>query len=240
MHLRTEFVMPLQWSTISSIAIKIGEDVFEVQNNGDYYLNGVANVDLVDTELAGHALIFRSKISSEHKKVYTVALNDSVSLDIKVRDFENSANNLSFQIQGVHDYRMSGGDSFLDCVGLSSTWDHPEDEEEFLVGRDGTLYAAHEAVDFGPEWQVDFTKGDSMLFVDDLSQQLPQQTCADSPLQTKDKRHLKKLHEAEGGALARQAEEACSGLLGDDLFDACVFDVLVTGDVSFVEQYNDW
>ena len=76
--------------------------------------------------------------------------------------------------------------------------------------------------------------------VDDLSQQLPQQTCADSPLQTKDQRHLKKLHEAEGGALARQAEEACSGLLGDDLFDACVFDVLVTGDVSFVEQYNDW
>jgi len=107
------------------------------------------------------------------------------------------------------------------------------------VGRSGTAYAAHEAVDFGPEWQVDFSKDDPSLFVEDLARQLPRQECIDSPLQ-KDSRHLKKLVDVNGGALARQAEEACSHLRGEDLFDSCYFDVLVTGDVSFAEEpwYN--
>ena len=77
-----------------------------------------------------------------------------------------------------------------------------------------------------------------MLFVKNIGQQLPDQKCLDSPLQAEDQRHLKALHEADGGALARQAEEACEHLKGsdDDLFDACFFDVLVTGDVTFAEE----
>ena len=55
-HIRTEFVEPIKWSTISSMAIKIGNDVFEVQNNGSYYLNGAANVELTDTFLSDHKL----------------------------------------------------------------------------------------------------------------------------------------------------------------------------------------
>ena len=164
-----------------------------------------------------------------------IELDDGVSL--KMTQTENhDQERINFQILGVQEYRMSGGDSFSDCVGLSSNWDHPEGED-FLVGRSGTHYSRKdEAAEFGPEWQVDFTKDDPMLFVENIGQQLPDQECIESPLQAKDQRHLKALHEADGGALARQAEEACSHVNGDDLFDACFFDVLVTGDVTFAQE----
>ena len=231
LHLRTQFVEPNMWSTISSIAIKIGEDVLEVQNNGNYYVNGEPNVLLTDTtNLSDHALI-QQLDKDGSRTVYKIDLKGNVSLYIKVRSlFERDS--LSFTIKGVHNHRKNGGHFFDDCVGLSSTWEHPGGER-FLVGRSGTHYAKHEAVDFGPEWQVDFTKNDPSLFYEDTGRQLPHQECIDSPLQSKDQRHLKALHEVDGGALARQAEEACSNLNGrGDLFDACFFDVLVTGDVK--------
>ena len=168
-----------------------------------------------------------------------IGFNGTFSNLILVSKVIYRRNSISFKIMGVQDHRMNGGDSFSDCVGLSSTWDHPE-EGAFLVGRSGKLYRPREAIDFGPEWQVDFTKGDPMLFVENIGQQLPDQKCVDSPLQAKDQRRLKALHAAEGGAFARQAEEACSHLNGSDLYDACFYDVLVTGDATFAHDYNDW
>ena len=240
LHLRTQFVEPSMWSTISSIAVKIGEDLFEVQNNGEYYINGELNALLTDTtNLSSHTLSQRLDKGGS-RTVYSIDLKDNVSLNIKVRSFFER-DSLSFTINGVHGHRLNGGRSFGDCVGLSSTWEHPGGER-FLVGRRGTHYAKHEAVDFGPEWQVDFTKDDPSLFYKDAGHQLPHQECIDSPLQSKDQRHLKALHEVDGGALARQAEEACGHLDdGGDLFDACFFDVLVTGDVTFAQEpwYNE-
>lgn len=159
-----------------------------------------------------------------------------MSIEITRSNYYNKRDAIKFKFNGVHDHRKNGGMSLSDCVGLTSTWDHP-DEGELLVGRSGTKYTPQEAVDFGPEWQVDLTKGDPMLFAKDIGQQLPQNKCIDSPLQT-DKRHLQKLMTADEGAFARQAEEACSHVNGEDLYDACFFDVLVTGDVTFAE--NSW
>ncbi len=241
LHLRTEFVLPRKWSTISGLAIKLGDDVFEVQNNGNYYLNGEANVELDDTFLSEHKLSVSTvdgpKFTRSHYT--TIVLNDIVSLIItQTRSYKRDS--IGFQVHGVHEYRRSGGDAFDNCVGLSSSWDHPE-KGEFLIGRSGAKYTKQDAIDFGPEWQVDLTKEDPMLFVENIGQHLPDEKCIDSPLQAKDQRHLKALYAAEGGALARQAEEACSHLNGNaDLFDACFYDVLVTGDASFAQEswYN--
>ncbi len=239
-YLRTEFVLPLKWSTISSLALKIGKDVFELQSNGSYYLNGEPNVDVEGIYISGRKLSHRAEAIPEKQTTrtyYTFALNDIVSIEL-VRTTMYERKSVGFKIVGVHDYRRSGGDSFNECVGLSSTWDHPDHKKEFLIGRTGSVYNKWDAVDFGPEWQVDLTKGDQMLFVEDIGQQLPNgEKCIDSPLQVKGQRHLEELHAAEGGALARRAEEACSHLnSGDDLFDACFFDVLVTGDVTFAQE----
>jgi len=232
-HLRTEFVEPMKWSTIASMAVKIGEDIFEVENNGAYFLNRAALADLTDASLGDHKLT-QSVDKSGTRDYYSIDLKNNMSIDIKVR---NSAkrDSLSFTINGVHEHRASGGTALSDCVGLTSTWEHPVGSR-FLVGRSGNAYAPHEAADFGPEWQVDFSKNDPNLFMEKIARQLPQKRCDDSPLQSKDRRHLKKLAEADNGANARQAEEACNHLRGNDLFDSCYFDVLVTGDVTFAEE----
>jgi len=232
-HLRTEFVEPMKWSTIASIAVQIGEDVLEVQNNGAYYLNGAAFADLTDSDLAGHELT-QAIDKSSTRDYYSIDLTDNMSIDIKVRTSEKR-DSLSFAINGIHEHRAAGGTALSDCVGLTSTWEHPAGSR-FLVGRSGNTYAPHEAADFGPEWQVDFSKNDPDLFKQKMGRQLPKKQCDESPLQSKDRRHLKKLTEADGGANARQAEEACAHLRGNELFDSCYFDVLVTGDVTFAEE----
>lgn len=240
-HLRTKMVEPLNWSTIAGMAVKIGDDVLEVQNNGEYYLNGELNADLTSTSLAGYMLTKEDPAEVKHtiSSIFTVELEDGLAIEITRSNYYGRRDMISFKIEGVHNHRMSGGDLLSDCVGLTSSWDHSE-EGEILVGRSGATYTTKDAVDFGPEWQVDLTKGDPMLFAENLGQQLPDQECIESPLQARDGRHLRKLMTADNGAFARQAEEACSHLNGDDLFDACFFDVLVTGDASFAEQpwYN--
>ena len=233
-HIRTEFVMPLEWSTITSLAVKIGDDTFEIQSDGTYYLDGNVNATLSDTtNLAGHKM---THVIRQNQSKFTISLGDDVSLEMR-RYIRLGRNSIHFTIAGAHDHRNNGGTSLLDCVGLTSTWDHPEDDM-FLVGRSGNRYSPGNTIDFGPEWQVDRTKGDPMLFAEDIGQQLPDQRCFDSHFDIEDKRHLKALYTAEGGSLARQAEDACSHLNSGnkDLFGACVFDVLVTGDVSFAES----
>lgn len=162
-----------------------------------------------------------------------------MSIEITRSNYYDRRDMIHFKFNGVHDHRKNGGMSLSDCEGLTSTWDHPEGGE-LLVGRSGTKYTPQESVDFGPEWQVDLTKGDPMLFAKDIGQQLPQGKCIDSPLQT-DQRHLNRLLTENEGENARIAEEACSHLKDNaDLFDACFFDVLVTGDVTFAQEawYN--
>ncbi len=230
------------------MAIKIGEDTFEIQNNGTYFINGEPNINLTDTtNLSGHKMSHAITVEKHFTRtLFTISLDDNVSLEV-ARTNSYGRDAISFEMNGVHEHRMSGGTSLSDCVGLASTWDHPDDEEnrsrhlKFLIGRSGTAYSRDSAVDFGPEWQVDLTKGDPMIFVEDVGQQLPDQACIDSPLQTKDQRRLRALYEEDGGDLSQRAEEACDHLgRGSDLFDACFYDVLVTGDVTFAAQpwYN--
>ncbi len=240
MHIRTEFVEPTKWSTISSFAVKIGDDVLEVQSNGMFYLNGEVGADLEGADLSGHAITTKSRYAQgRQRNLYEVHLNDHSLLEILVKSPKNDGSkndrtSLSFKIQGAHKHRGAGGDSFADCVGLSSTWDGHQ-----LVGRSGTVYDFDQAHEFAPEWQVDQDKNDPMLFAKDVGLQLPNQECIKSPILSADKRHLSHLIDADGGAAALEAEQACRNLRGK-LYDACFFDVLVTGDASFAEEpwYN--
>ena len=229
------------------MAVKVGEEVFEVHNNRTYFYNDEINPDLNDAELSGHKLIHKqaSKPNVERHS-FTVLLigddfdlKDSVALEITQtrRQLENNKvrESLSFQILGINQYRRKRGKAFSDCQGLAGSWNHARNGA-FLSGRSGKTYTKEEGGEFGPEWQVDSTKGDPMLFMEKVGPQLPDQKCDNSPLQAKDQRHLKALLAADGGALARQAEEACSHVNDKELFDACFFDVLVTGDVTFAQE----
>jgi len=247
MHIRTEFVEPSKWSTISSLAVMIGGHVLEVKSNGMHYLNGVADADLSEADLSGHALKRRTRFAQNRLRIlYQLELNDHSLLEILTKSPTHDGSkfgdrtSLSFQVKGAHDHRRAGGADFSDCAGLSNTWEEP-DEGHYLVGRSGELYEYHRAHEFAPEWQVDQDKNDPMLFEEDIGLQLPQQECIKSPILVADKRHLSKFYEADGGTRQLKAENACGHLVADDLFDACFFDVLVTGDVTFAEEpwYNN-
>lgn len=44
MHARTAIVS--DWSLISNLAVRLGDDIFELANDGNHYLNGESNVEL--------------------------------------------------------------------------------------------------------------------------------------------------------------------------------------------------
>jgi len=241
-HIRTKHVEPKNWSTITNLAVKIGEDTFELQGDGTYRINGEVNPALSDTtNLAGHGM--KRVAFKQNGNIFSIALDDGISLDVthfsKTLKTNEIRKSLAFKISGVHEHRDNGGTSLLDCVGLSSTWDHPEGDR-FLVGRSGTTYPRTDNPSFGKEWQVDLTKGDPMLFAEDIGQQLPDQSCIDG---VKDIGRRQLEGTPEGDAVIRQAEDACRHLKGGNThtFEACVYDVIVTGDVSFAEDpwYND-
>lgn len=246
LHVRTEFVEPVKWSTISNIAVKIGDHTFEVQSNGDYYLNGVANADLSEANLSGHVVKRGTRFDQNRLRVlFSVKLNSHAVLEILVKSPKNDGSkndrtSMSFKMNGGHDHRSAGGDDFSDCVGLSNTWEEPA-QGQYLVGRSGELYEYGRAHEFAPEWQVDQDKNDPMLFKEDMGLQLPKQECIKSPILVADKRHLSKFFEADGGSRSLKAQNACGHIDSYDLFDACYFDVLVTGDVTFAEEpwYNN-
>ena len=155
-HLRTEFVEPTKWSTISSIAVKIGDHVFEVQSNGSYYLNGVADANLSEADLSGHVVKKSDRFSQNRLRVlFSVELNSHTVLEILVKSPKNDGSksdrtSMSFNMKGGHDHRRAGGDDFSDCVGLSNTWEEPV-EGHYLVGRSGELYEYSRAHEFAPE-----------------------------------------------------------------------------------------
>jgi len=245
MHLRTEFVEPVKWSTISNIALKIGDHTFEVKSNGSYYLNGVADADLSEANLSGHVVKRGTRFDQNRLRLlFSVELNSHTVLEILVKSPKNDGSkfdrtSMSFKMKGAHNHRGAGGTDFSDCVGLSNTWEEPA-QGQYLVGRSGELYEYGRAHEFAPEWQVDQDKNDPMLFKEDMGLQLPNQECIKSPILVADKRHLSKFFEADGGSRSLKAQNACSHIDSYDLFDACYFDVLVTGDPTFGEEpwYN--
>lgn len=248
MHLRTQFVEPTKWSTISSLAVKIGDQVLEIQNSGTHYLNGVANQDLSEgVDFAGHKVKEGYRFDQGRLRLlYEVELEDDAILEVLVKSAKNDGSkgdrtSLSFAIKGAHEHRSAGGNAFADCIGLSNTWIEPE-EGKYLVGRSGDLYEYERAHEFAPEWQVNKDKNDPMLFFEDEGLQLPDNECIKSPILVADHRHLSHLKDANGGAAGREAEEACAHIPHDEMYDACVFDVLVTGDSSFADEpwYNDF
>jgi len=201
------------WSFISSIAVKIGQDVFEVQSGGIHLLNGVENVNLKATTLGGYQVNKHGgkKDNGAVKARYQINMEEQGMLEVKV--YNEFVSVLIRQVQA---------EDFSDSIGLMGTFEHGK-----LVGRD--LSTVWEDVnEFGLEWQVRDT--DSMLFKEARFPQFPAK-CTMPTIPSSDHRRLS---EAAGGAgmiSQAEAEKACANLPVEDR-DACVYDVLTTGDLE--------
>jgi len=206
------------WSFISRVAVKIGEDVFEVQSGGLYLINGVESADLKTTTLAGFQVRKHGgkKDNGTVRARFHVNMKRQGVLEIKVyNEF------VSVLI------REAQSDDFHDSVGLMGSF-----EDGILVGRDrATVF--QDANDFGFEWQV--RDIDSVLFQEARFPQFPTK-CTMPAIPSSNHRRLSEVLVAGGGGMISpaEAENACEHLPVEDR-DACVYDVLTTGDLALAE-----
>ena len=202
-QIRTE--IRFDWSFISAVAVKIGNDVLEVQSKAAYYLNGVQSA-----ELPGALSTFpvTTKDHGEKRHMFEVSLRDMGTVVIKVYgDF------LAVTVKNAH------ANNFGDSVGLMGSF------EGKLIGRD-RYTEFHDTNLYGLEWQVQ--DSETMLFKDIKGPQFP--AMCNMPSHQLSRRRL-----AEEGMISMaDAERACR-FWPIAARESCIYDTLSTGDLGMAE-----
>ena len=223
LHVRTTMADNNLYSYIESAALRIGQHVLELQNNGvvlfggsqygDEHLPlhfGPSNDDKTYTlRLMQHQA--DEKTGTVIRRKYELNLNDDLKIEFKFY--------LHFMT-----YHIMGGDALEDSVGMMGAYPTGD-----MVSRQGTIMQDFNA--FGFEWQAN-PNDDPVLFHQDRAPQLPYERCRLPPSGAGVAR--RKLR--GNPALSEAAQEACSQQSGHNL-QSCVDDVMLTGDL---ELANEW
>jgi len=203
-HIRT--TKTRQWSFVSAVAVRIGEDILEVRGgaNMNYWTNGVKGAEITDSaafpkSIFGYTSSF-SKLDATQKEL-RVDLGEGSQLVITTWN--------AYVKVGVEG---SNSKDFGTSVGLMGSYPHGE-----RVGRDG-VSIKETPVEFGQEWQV--LPSENVLFHTKEGPQAP--TKCEIPSAEELRRRL-----GEISISVEDAELACSRVNPED-FDLCVFDVMAT------------
>jgi von Willebrand factor type D domain len=210
-HARTEMIGNT-WSLVSNAAVRIGNDVFEVRNNGTHYINGVADVLLPTVITEAYEIHYaEEQVSDGENSIrswYTIKLGNSDKVQIT-----NYKKMISVNVE----VKVS------DMVGMLGSSRKPG-----LVGRDGET-ALVDADEMGSQWQVN--DEEPMLFNEIRSPQYPE-TCK---LPEVSMRH-RRLRAANEG-MSTKAKAACHGV-AENLYTFCLYDVLISGNVALASTYT--
>jgi hypothetical protein len=219
-HIRTEIVR--QWSFIKYAAIRIGNDILEVEGGADdnhYWFNKVYQGEL--TTLGGFPVKYKKANSKQH--VYTIDLGNKEEIVIRTfKDFVRI------------DFKEPKKSLYGNTVGLLADFNTGK-----KLGRDG-ITIIEDYNDFGQEWQV--LSDGPKLFHEVSGRQFPGQKCIlPSELHAEEKRRRGQEKRIGGGTSDTAvtdtiAELACAKVSFAE-HDACVSDVLVTGDVDMAGAY---
>lgn len=219
LHARTE--IRDGWSFISNAAVRIGEDIFEVAKDGEYYLNGLSNVAL-PALMSG-----KYKVAKEDSTVETTEIDGTVSSHTKsfFHIDLNNGENIGITIyKEIISTRVNA--FFLDAEGMLGI--HSKDG---MVGRDREA-VFDDVNQFGQEWQVNDTE--RMLFHTIRAPQYPEQCLL--PNQAQSSRRLRARND-KGRQL--DAEKACADVQDKDMYNFCLDDVMLTGDVGLAHNYGE-
>jgi len=209
-HVRTKKTR--RWSYISSAALRIGEETFEVRQDG-HYLNGKKDASL-ESGIAGYSITYEHLNVGhvDHKqKQYVVTLNSKESILFR-----------TFQDMIRVDVKSTTGESFKDSHGLMGTYG----SNSMRLGRDYTT-VINDFDEFGKEWQV--RAHESSLFHNVEGPQAPAE-CVMPTLST----NRRRLGELKVSYV--DAEIACARLSERDR-DMCIFDVLAIDDIDVAGAY---
>jgi hypothetical protein len=204
-HIRTKIRRSMSY--ISSAALRIGNDLLEVESQGVYWLNGVLNAAPLPAEFSGFAFSHTQPTDKQH--VFEVHLGGRER--IKVKTYKDFVSVLVENGQNKH---------FGDSAGLMGDF-----RKGHMIARDGKT-VIDDVNAFGQEWQVLDTE--RSLFHTLRLPQHPQQVCTLPPPMPASQLRRRLSESSPISELA--AEKACEhwGKGKDD----CVFDVLTTGDLE--------
>jgi hypothetical protein len=218
-HIRTEIVR--QWSYIKYSAIRIGNDILEVEGGADenhYWFNKVYQGEL--TTLSGFPVKYKKANSKQH--IYTIDLGNKEEISISTfKDFVRI------------DFKEPTKSRYGNTVGLLADFNTGK-----KLGRDG-FTIIEDYNDFGQEWQV--LADGPKLFHEVSGRQFPDQKCIlPSELHAQEKRRRgqeKRIGRDTPNTITDiMAELACAKVSVAE-HDACVSDVLITGDVDMAGAY---
>lgn len=199
------------YSSIEVAALRVGEEVLEADAKKFYY-NGVEMHDddlpFETSEFTVTGPVYNPAFT--HRREYQVVLNDKSYITlVKTKNF------VSLSVAGNHE-------DFGKSYGLLGDFFTGE-----ALGRDGLIM--DDWVEYGMEWQV--SENEPKLFRELREPQLPNDKCKMPSTSATSRRRLR----GDDPVLLEAAHVACRHA-GTD-FDACVSDVLSTGDLSFAEAF---
>ena len=206
-----------QFSHISTAAIRIGSETFEVAGHkaGDtYWLNGIeggsGGVLREGSSIAGYSITFRQVHS--HQREYSIHISDREQIVFGVwKDFVRV------------DIKGASGHNFQGSLGLMGSFD----QNGVKVGRDGvTVY--HDVNKFGMEWQV--LSSEAKLFHEAVGPQHP--AVCEVPTTNSLRRRL-----VEATIGLSEAELACAHVSAKER-SLCTFDVMATGEKNVAMAYG--
>jgi len=209
-HIRTKKTR--QWSYISSVVLRIGDETLEVRADPQkkieetYWIGGVQDEKL--KSLSRYTIAFR-QINSKQRE-FDIVLNDNELISIK-----------TFQKMVRIDVKKASEENFGQSLGLMGTFESGE-----KMGRDGiTVFKDTNA--FGQEWQI--LPEEDMLFYNLEGPQAPAR--CDMPSIMSVRRRL-----SESFISLEAAELDCARVNPQD-FDSCVFDVMAISDLEVAGAY---
>ena len=211
----------MDYSYISGAAVKIGDDVLEVSDEGELIINGESIVPGIDVmTFAGlHAITKTMKGSNWRITAYNLDLGNNMSIEIRV----NAKNGMLF-------VDMNG--SFADSEGLLGA--DPK-EGKPLLARDGTTDLTGYWNTYGEEWQVNDV--DPKLFQDTKRHPQYPESCVYKAEKKNSyvRGRGRRLMETNVVSI-EAATDACAHLEKDHMKAFCVDDVMATGDLDLVED----
>ena len=215
-HIRTKIVR--YWSYIKTVAIKIGNDILEIEGSADpnddqphYWINYeyLGELDV----FGGFAVT--QKLPSLYKRSYVIDLSSKYpGQEITIQLYKEFVR-----------IKLNGNQAtFGNAVGLLGDY-----QTGATLGRDGAII--DDFTELGNEWQV--LPSDGRLFHELAHPQFPN-PC----LQPEDPRGERKRRLSESTISIEQAEAVCGASLKDPLaIQDCVYDILATQDLDMVGAF---
>jgi hypothetical protein len=227
LHVRLEQLMPAgEYSFVSDAALRIGNDVMEVHNDGSYSVNGQEGAEF-PLSLGGFPATRSVKancIQNGESGEAPMGCTSMLTYDVTVGENEHIQMKVAKDV--VHVEVKGRPTKFEGSVGVMGTYPH---KGHGRVARDGQT-VIQDVNAFSQEWQV---RGeDSKLFQAAKGPQFPTQCTAPSDAHASNQRRLRQ-GSADEKALSELAHAACAHLVTNhSMHKNCIFDVMATGDAE--------